>query len=126
MKSLKANTHLRYKLSEEAPWTEATITSRAGKASSKSRYWWNIINADGSAQSIDLSKVIDFQIKSDNTSDSCVDTRSQTPNTECIIDEAYLAQSKEKELNAKLLELNQWKQQQVYEEIEDSGQECIS
>ena len=63
LKRVRVNTHIRYKLSEETPWTEANVIIRAGKASAKSRNWWNIINSDSSAQSIDLSNITDLQIK---------------------------------------------------------------
>ena len=42
------------------------------------------------------------------------------------IDEVFIVQSKEEEIKAKLTELEQWKSRQVYKEVEDTGQECIS
>ena len=47
-------------------------------------------------------------------------------NDEKSINEVFIAQSKEEEIKAKLTELEQWKSRQVYKEVEDTGQECIS
>ena len=47
-------------------------------------------------------------------------------NNEKTIDEVFIAQSKEEEIKAKLTELEQWKSKQVYKEVEDTGQECVS
>ena len=40
--------------------------------------------------------------------------------------EILLVQNKEKELDEKLMELQQWKSRNVYREVSDQGQECMS
>ena len=45
---------------------------------------------------------------------------------EYTTDEVLFSQNKEEEYNAKLKELEQWKSRNVYTEINDDGQECVS
>ena len=51
---------------------------------------------------------------------------SESLNKEHITENIWLNQDKLNRLKAKEAKLNQWKIRQVYEEIEDNEQECIS
>ena len=50
--NIQANLRIRYKTVPEDPWMEATIKSRAGKATGKYSSWWNIENDDGQLHSV--------------------------------------------------------------------------
>ena len=126
---------IRYKVKENDPWEKAQITNWAGKVTGKNYSWWNITNQDGTKQAIDLN-ASNYWERSDspwNSISRLVDKNPETTdenmeqsNNEKTIDEVFIAQSKEEEIKAKLTELEQWKSKQVYKEVEDTGQECVS
>ena len=121
---IQRNLHIRYKSEAIDPWKEGTVTQRAGKASGKYSSWWNVKHPDGTSLSIDFNKISDWQQIENNT----IDDQESHPNIpiEQDVDNVYLSQVKQEEQNAKLIELQQWKDREVYTEVKDEGQECIS
>ena len=101
------------------PNHEATIKSRAGKASGKYTNCWNTTRQDGTHHIVDFSKVHSWQIKPNNS-------EVQDTNQEYLIDSLLITSKQSRELNAKVAELAQWKTMEVYKEVEDTGQDCIS
>ena len=100
---------IRYKFSENDPWKKAQKTNRTGKATGKNYSWWNITNQDGSKQAIDLNAINCWEISGapSNSIPKLVDKNSETTdeNMEQLkdkktIDEVFLAQSKEEEIEA--------------------------
>jgi len=101
------------------PNHEATIKSRAGKASGKYTNCWNTTRQDGTHHIVDFSKVHSWQIKPNSS-------EVQDTNQEYLIDSLLITSKQSRELNAKVAELAQWKTMEVYKEVEDTGQDCIS
>ena len=94
---------------------EATILSRAGKASNNKRSWYNIEyskpdSMKGDKISIDLSTVQNLHSG---------DTVSEGETEEIFINSIDFQE-------AKKVELSNWKDHNVYEEVEDLGQQCVS
>ena len=134
-------TQIRYKVNHNDDWDEATVVKRAGKSTGKYPNCWNIKSLDGTEKFINLDKIYQFQIP-DTKSKNIQETEPKMNDTaktenysnlveqpiteEKIVDEVLLSQNKEQEAQAKLAELNQWKIRQVYSEIDDEGQQCVS
>ena len=90
----------------------AKVTTRAGKRGGKHEGWWNTIRSDGTEEAIDFKCMNDIVI--DNGVNSF-----QT-------DLTLIADVENGILKAKLQEMQQWQQQDVYSEVEDIGQETMS
>ena len=54
------------------------------------------------------------------------DTEFLEDDTEFLTHHTFLSATDEEETSAKLKELQNWKEQQVYEEVEDCNQKCVS
>lgn len=121
---IQRNLRIRYKTETSSPWKEAIVTQRAGKATGKFSSWWNVQHPDGTSFSIDFNKINDWQ-QIENSEIYDQENLPDTP-TEQVVDNVYLSQIKQEEQNAKLIELQQWKDRKVYKEVKDEGQECIS
>ena len=102
---------------------EAEIVSRAGKASGKYMHTWNTTRSDGSSHVVDFKKVYCW---SEKPSVNEVNAEDDDIDQENHIDMALLTAKQNKELEAKLVELDQWKAMGVYKEVEDNGQDCMS
>ena len=111
--TFKQNQAIRYKDVVDDPWTTATLVNRAGKASGRHKNWWNISCDDGTSKSIDVSQKI-IELVNNLNAQSEVQT------------EYTFITKKDEELEAKYTELNDWENRQVYTEVEDTGQSCIS
>ena len=84
------------------------IVSRGGKAKGKYKHWFNFQNdSDGSLECIDFSEVTDLEVVPDEV-------------------EMFVFYSTEEVVKAKELEVLNWQENDVYEEVEDRGQEFIS
>ena len=86
------------------------IDSRAGKANGKYCHWWNTTRSDGIKEPIDFAKVSSLELKS---------SADQT-------EDIFISHTKEAVHDAKIRELQQWKDQSVYSEVEETDQETIS
>ena len=99
------------------------LNSRAGKVgkSSQNRYKdsWNVISPDGVSRSINLAE----QVQS--WSFICNDSNEDTSD-EFISDVYFQAELNQEIELAKQNELDNWKDQNVYEEVPDQGQKCIT
>ena len=86
---------------------EYLVISRAGKASGIYRHWMNVKNMkNGCIQSVDFDKISQW-----------------TPVHEEVM---YSAENSQEVLQAQKDELDKWKEYQVYEEVEDAGQDAIT
>ena len=106
---------------EDHPVQEATIVSRAGKASGQYSSHWNTIRPDGSSHIVDFSKVHRWSILKPDS--ECEPSETDQENQ---VELALLVSRQTKELEAKHIELDQWRSMGVYKEIPDDGQDCIS
>ena len=119
----------------------ATILSRGGKSKGKNNNWWNTISSNGEKRAINIKQMQSVSVNNNKngtllTSDQedtpkpCLFTSDQEnlytiPDEENVTD-TFLSKEKEKDLDAKIKELASWKDQQVYSEIDDEGQETMS
>ena len=84
------------------------IVSRGGKAKGKYKNWFNFQNdSDGSIECLDFSEVAELEAVPDEM-------------------EMFVFYSTEEVIKAKELEVQNWQENDVYEEVEDRGQEFIS
>lgn len=115
-KTLKKGMTIEYRESDSDNWKRVRVTSRAGKATGQYKSHWNIDN-DGSISQIDTNKV---EWKPAVTEDVIYSTdviyKSQQVSSE--VDKATV--------DAKRRELDNWVMNEVYEEVEDIGQDTIS
>ena len=100
-----------------------SVLGRAGKATGKNKYWYNVryLQPDthvGSELSIDLSKVENIEIL--NT-----DLR-ENHNTQNEDNEEIMIINNISMHDAKLAELESWRENNVFKEVPDNGQKCIS
>ena len=83
------------------------VVNRAGKASGIYRNWLNVKNMkNGRMQSVEFDKISQW-----------------TPVHEEVM---YSAENSQEVLQAQKDELDKWKEYQVYEEVEDAGQDAIT
>ena len=97
----------------------AKVMSKAGKATGRNKNWYNIQclkpeEYEGERMSVDLTKV----------SGLALSTTEPTPTTNS--DETLMIMDEVSFENAKKEELESWKKNHVYTEIEDNGQRCVS
>ena len=122
LKAIKPNVQIRYKLNGNSEWMEAVVEKRSGKATSK-KYGneWNVKCKDGSIKQVNFEAVSKWKI-----AEPCQTAHIHNQDDETIINEVYISVSKEEEIKAKMLEMAEWKKREVYTELEDNGQECVS
>jgi len=124
---VKVGVRIRYKDYKDDPTSEGLITSRGGRAKGTNKNWWNTVRPDGSNQAVNLDKLYEWEILPQVAETSSIsDTSHGTQCQESLVCDVLLASNKSKEANAKQVELEQWKSMDVYQEIDDRGQECIS
>ena len=88
-------------------WRKAMIISRAGKASGKNKYWFNVKDLED-----DTMKSIDFE---------------NIRNWKNLSEEVLLCKNETFQVvEAELRELENWKNNNVYHKIEDDGQSQVS
>eukprot|EP00795_Rhopilema_esculentum_P002321 gene2321-biopygen11363 len=110
--SLRKNDQIEYKINENDPWITGTVLGRAGKASTSTKYWFNVEDKDtGEKKSLNFEQLSDW--KKVNEEIDLV-TVSDTKSTLSDV------------LQAKHVELRKLKDFDVYDEVEDVGQPCIS
>ena len=109
------------------------IINHAGKATGKYSNCWNISSNDGQQLLIDLFKTMEItkelntKSKNDELSNHLSSlSLNEINNYEIQIHETLLTTNKSQQLEAKIIELNQWQNEQVYDEIDDLAQQCIS
>ena len=128
LNSMRRHTQIMYKDNEEDSWIVATTNSRAGKSTGKNAHWWNVTHEDGDEKSINLSQKI-WKRCDQTTNDSSIPAATLPllqQNDEILPEHILLTRNNDEEAAAKQTELQEWKSREVYNEIEDSGQPCIS
>ena len=104
----KCKCSFEYKIKPTDEWRKATVISRAGKSAGKNKFWLNVKDKeDGSLKSLNFEELSEW-IPFDD---------------EVLINTSY---ESEEVTRAKLDELESWKRNNVYSEVDDKGQQCIS
>uniref|UniRef100_M4AZE1 Integrase catalytic domain-containing protein n=1 Tax=Xiphophorus maculatus TaxID=8083 RepID=M4AZE1_XIPMA len=96
---------------------KAKVLGRAGKATGKYKNWFNLellepAGVAGNSESADLSQLEDLHVQADAED---TDTHEDV----FVSKDMSFDEAKENEIKS-------WKQNQVFEEIEDKGQKCVS
>ena len=108
---------VRFKLHPYSNWETVKLMSRAGKSTStKYSSEWNTKNKDDQMKVINFDKDVNVWENADQDSES----------EEYILSEVFLAQENHDIESAKIRELESWKENNVYCEVEDKQQSCIS
>ena len=115
---LKSGMTVRVMLKDSDVWEDVKLMSRSGKAG-RGKYpnSWNTTNDSGQGKSVDFDRDV-------------ADWVDQTP-TEQHVDEILISSEIEDNKSAvvaeaKMTELQSWKDEDVYDEISDEGQSCMS
>ncbi|CAG2191494.1 unnamed protein product [Mytilus edulis] len=111
---LKKDQIVNFKIPGENDTREAIILGRAGKATTVKKSWYNIEynqpeNMRGDQISIDLRTVNDLKVVN----------QSDDVNEDVLLSDIDFTEARE-------AELDNWNKHNVYEEVEDNGQNCIS
>ena len=117
-------------------WTTSKVVSRSGKCTGKYANEWNMENQGGEKDIIDFNGNIEWREITDEHSNplSAEDTgisdiadiaeTRENPETEIV--ETFHVETLQDTLDAKYKELESWKKNDVYEEVDDEGQHCVS
>ena len=104
----KKETRISYKIRGNNFYDEVTVLGRARKATGKNKHWINIEGSDRCLKSLDLEQVEDLHELEENIYLTAVDTNDVDVR------------------QAMVVELENWKHLDVYSEVEDNGQVCVS
>ena len=110
-------------------WNNVELMSRAGKATGKYKHCWNVKDCDsGKEYYVDLNRVQWSHVEKaqDKNISNKNDTENIATSEECLVNNNVSKLHKESVAKAKLKELQSWKENNVYNEVEDIGQERIS
>ena len=114
---LKKGMDIKYKINDDGDdWYKAKLLSRSGRASGKYKNEWNV------EDEIEGRYVLDFDAVDEWEEYNPPDTQTQ----ETQITEVYQTESLQEIHEAKTRELESWSKHEVYDEVEDIGQDCIS
>ncbi|CAG2196696.1 unnamed protein product [Mytilus edulis] len=116
---MKTGQTVKYKNAESGEQCVAKVTGRAGKATGSNKNWFNLqylepITLKGAEISVDMSKLKELE----NVAAE-VELPSSDDDSVMIFEDVSFRE-------AKLKELNSWKNNSVYEQCTDTGQKCIS
>ena len=115
--TLRKGLHIKY-VNKDKQWVEGDLLSRAGKATGKYKSHWNVM--DKSKDSIE-------EVNFENTEwNSLGYTECDNVPEETYMCELFLSEVDELTIEAKEKELENWKSDNVYEEVDDEGQDYIS
>ena len=110
--SLRKNDQIEYKINENDPWITGTVLGRAGKASTSTKYWFNVEDKEtGEEKSLNFEQLSDWRKVNEE-----IDLVTVS-DTNSIFSDV---------LQAKHVELRKLKDFDVYDVVEDVGQPCIS
>ncbi|XP_048012163.1 uncharacterized protein LOC125245541 isoform X2 [Megalobrama amblycephala] len=117
---LKTGQVLKYRDRDSGALHTAKVLGRAGKATGKYKNWYNLLligltNVAGSKDSVDVSSLESLQIEPAVTD----------VNTTNISEDVLVTKDLSFDL-AKQEEIKSWKDNNVFEEVQDEGQKCIS
>ena len=144
---LKKNVSVEYKLTDGTQWLKGGVLSRAGKAGGKYGNCWNLIDGNGKINNVDFDRhvdqwrIIDNVTAEESTEGSHTENSTEEPPTdespteepptevsptEVHYIEIFNTENKEETLEAKLREIESWKKNAVFEEVDNTGQQCVS
>ena len=114
--SLRKGDKIMFRRVGDQEWINGLLTSRAGKKGGKWEHSWNVELDDNTTIVVDF-KLDGVKCKYPNHSESDI----------VINDLPILLTSVDRDIeNAKELELASWLEKEVYDEVNDENQECVS
>ena len=113
------NDRIRIRENYQGTWTHVKILGKGGKYTRRNRFYYNVENESQEKFGVFLD-LVQFEIIAEN---SVSDDTHEEVNVLFI--PAYRLQEAEV-IQAKQVELQNWKDMEVYEEIKDQGQKVIS
>ena len=128
----KIGQKVKFRQKEENDWKVGTILSRAGKVTGKYRNWRNVVSNDGRIVAVDwLSQIDRWEPLHGENSGEESEEESQHSDEDITVNEALMASTKDNDLEkkveiAKEMELESWKNFNVYKEVKNEGQKAIS
>ena len=140
-RKIKKGLEIEMKSEDSDQWLKAKVISRAGKATGKYRYRWNVLE-NGSINEIDLEKTdwretdqsdvenlggeLHDEDHDTDVEDSDNDEDHDTDTEEVNLCETYLSHVDQQTMTAKQAEHENWIREDVYEEVDDIGQDTMS
>ncbi|XP_066911985.1 uncharacterized protein [Clytia hemisphaerica] len=127
----KPKQKVKYLPRDDTNWKTVEVISRAGKANGKYKHWLNIKNEDNTVECIDWKNSVqewhpnESSDEEANGINGAIIEDSQEAETVFYsvngmdVDPVLLNESKEKELA-------NWRRNNVYQEVPDAGQKCVS
>ena len=129
--ALKKGLEVRYKV-EGSEWETVKITGRAGKATGAFSGAWNTIDEKGEQKYVNFDSVEQWEIVDKTrvndifTTLATVTSSYDEDEIEVYISDKNKNNSKEEVLKAKMKEIDSWKENDVYVEVDNTNQKCIS
>ena len=108
----------------------AKVLGRAGKAMGKYKDWYNFlylepINVAGSTDAADMSKVDDFEVITNLCDDGFQTNDVPLTNVTDVCEDVFVTKDVSFDF-AKHVEIKNWKDNNVFEEVKNEGQKCVS
>ena len=122
-KILKIGTNIQYKFYYDEDWSSAKLISRAGKSTGKYKNEWNVDDPQRGQCVVNFDRVEWHKALPLSSVNMEALRRNETTEEMEILQNEIM---KEDLTNAKKSELDSWKKHQVYDEVENTGQKCIS
>ena len=117
---LKQGVKVRYKEKNDDSWTVAVLGKRAGKKKGIHENCWNLTKESGEAAAVDFKKDVEEWNITNYSSSELEELK------EIYLTEDYIDKTNEETLKAMKRELNSWKSNDVYVEVENTGQEYVT
>ena len=134
--SLKVGMVVKYKVKDNDTWYKTQLVSRSGKSKGKYKNEWNTVTDSDNQEVLDFDRQVsewnevledEDNITLEHAQDAEDVSQQNTESSEEIhISDVYLQEIEDDTMKAKMKELNSWLQHDVYEEIENKGQNAIS
>ena len=118
---------LQVKFKQGKDWEKVKLVSRSGKVGGKYENEWNTILNNTKPKVIDFNRDIqDYIINMLEQVPEDENENQHQENENDVTHEIFYANTEDEILEAKLEELESWKRNKVYKEVEDTGQDTIS
>ena len=116
---VKVNDRIWIRENDQGTWTNVKILGKGGKSTGRNRFYYNVENESQEEFGVFFDQV-QFEIIAENSISD--DTHEEV---NAVFIPAYRHQEAEV-IQAKQVELQNWKDMEIYEEIKDQGQKVIS
>lgn len=127
---LRTGVKVRFKAGDNEAWTSATLGRRAGKKNGVHKHCWNTTDSSGeNTDQIASTEYVSLQIASTDKDVDEWELLHDTANrevTETYLTQSYINKASEETQIAKQTELDSWRNNEVYTEVENTGKEYVT